>query len=69
VQLQRCNSLNRLHHRHVRRAASGFLPVNIDVQGVKSITKNDGATAPAGGAITAGKFYWLFYDGTVFQMQ
>jgi hypothetical protein len=38
---------------------SGAYSINIDGLSVKSITQNDGATAPASGAITAGKFYWL----------
>ena len=50
-------------------ANTGSCSINIDNLGVKSITQNDGSTAPASGAIAAGKFYWLFYDGTVFRMQ
>ena len=48
---------------------SGSCSLNIDGLGVKSIKQNDGATDPASGQITAGKFYWLFYDGTVWRMQ
>jgi hypothetical protein len=48
---------------------TGACSINIDGIGTKTITQNDGATAPASGAITAGKFYWLFYDGSVFRMQ
>jgi hypothetical protein len=47
----------------------GSCSLNIDGLGITSITQNDGATAPASGAIAAGKFYWLFYDGNVFRMQ
>jgi hypothetical protein len=47
----------------------GACSLNIDSQGVKGIKQNDGSTDPAPGAVVAGKFYWLFYDGTVFRMQ
>jgi hypothetical protein len=48
---------------------SGGCTLNIDGLGVKSIKQNDGATDPASSQITANKFYWLFYDGTVWRMQ
>ena len=48
---------------------SGACSLNIDNLGLKSIKQNDGATDPASGQITAGKFYWLFYDGTVWRTQ
>ena len=49
--------------------SSGACSLNIDSLGVKSIKQNDGATDPTNGQITAGRFYWLFYDGTVFRTQ
>ena len=48
---------------------AGACSLNVDSVGLKSIKQNDGATDPASGQITAGKFYWLFYDGTVWRMQ
>jgi len=48
---------------------SGAASLNIDGIGPTSIKQNDGATDPSGGQIAAGKFYWLFYDGTVWRMQ
>ena len=54
---------------HTDTTNTGACSINIDSLGIKSITQNDGVTAPASGAITSGKFYWLFYDGTVFRMQ
>lgn len=48
---------------------SGACSLNIDGLGVKSIKQNDGVTDPTSGQITANKFYWLFYDGTVWRMQ
>jgi hypothetical protein len=41
---------------------------NVVSQGT-AIKQNDGLTDPAAGAIQAGRFYWLFFDGTVFRMQ
>jgi hypothetical protein len=43
--------------------------LNIDGVGLKAIKQKDGTTDPAAGQITAGQFYWLFYDGTVWRMQ
>ena len=48
---------------------AGACSLNIDSLGAKSIKQNDGATDPTSGQITAGKFYWIFYDGTVWRMQ
>ncbi len=48
---------------------SGACSLNIDSLGIKSIKQNDGATDPSSGALATGKFYWLFYDGTVWRMQ
>ena len=48
---------------------TGGCSLNIDSVGPKSIKQNDGTTDPATGQIAAGKFYWLFYDGTVWRMQ
>lgn len=47
---------------------TGASTINVDAQGVKSITKN-GATALAAGDITADQVYTITYDGTQFQLQ
>lgn len=46
-------------------AASCML--NIDGNGVKTITKSDGMTAP-GGALIAGQAKLIWYDGTIFRL-
>ena len=48
---------------------TGGCSLNIDGLGLKAIKQKDGTTDPASGQITAGQFYWLFYDGTVWRMQ
>lgn len=49
--------------------SSGACSLNINGLGVHSIKQNDGTTDPAAGQIVAGRFYWLFFDGTVFRLQ
>jgi len=48
---------------------AGGCSLNIDGLAIKAIKQNDGVTDPASGQITAGKFYWLFYDGSVWRLQ
>lgn len=55
----------------LRADTTNFGACSLDIDGIAitSIKQNDGATDPATGAILAGHFYWLFFDGTVFRMQ
>lgn len=48
---------------------TGACSLNVDSLGNVSIKQNDGSTDPARAQIAAGKFYWLFFDGTVLRLQ
>ena len=53
----------------VDTASTGAQPtLNIDGLGAKNITRDDGVTVPAAGAIGAGKPYVIYYDGSVFRI-
>ena len=42
--------------------------LNVDSVGLRNIAQPDGSTIPAAGMITAGRAFWVWYDGAAFRL-
>ena len=50
-------------------ATGGATTLNVNSLGAKSVKGSDGSTNPQSGDLTAGRLYFLTYDGTVFRIE